>query len=318
MEYSHSQALTLPQSDALPLHSDTPHSDTLRPRSDTPHPPAFGDLEIYLGDNLKVTKNFPGGSFELIYIDPPFNTGKVQTRELMQTTRDDNGDRAGFKGKRYRSVKTGSYHFEDAFDDFLNFLRPRLEEAYRLLAPHGSFFLHIDYREAHYCKIELDQIFGRNSFMNEIIWAYDYGARTKKRWSAKHDTIFWYVKDPKCYTYRYEDIDRIPYMAPELVGAEKAARGKTPTDVWWNTIVSPSGKEKTGYPTQKPIAILNRIITVHSNPKERVLDFFAGSGTTGEAAVQHNRKAVLIDNNSEAVEIMKKRLSYASPTVFAG
>ena len=270
---------------------------------------------IYFGDCLAILPKFKSESFNLIYIDPPFNTGKVQSRKRLQTVQDADGDRTGFQGKRYKTSVVEELSFEDSFDDFLKFMEPRFQEAYRLLASDGSFFLHIDYRESHYCKVLLDSIFGRDSFMNEIIWAYDYGARSKKRWSAKHDNILWYAKDPSNYTYRYDDIDRIPYMAPGLVGPEKAKRGKTPTDVWWQTIVSPNGKEKTGYPTQKPIAILNRIIRIHSNPKDRVLDFFAGSGTTGEAAVQNGRKAVLVDSNPEAIRVMSHRLAFVKPKI---
>lgn len=272
-------------------------------------------LDVHFGDCLTVTPGFESGSFDLIYIDPPFNTGRVQSRKRLRTVRDDEGDRTGFQGKRYRTHLLGESSFNDVFDDFMGFIEPRLLEAHRLLSPHGSFFLHIDYREAHYCKVMLDGIFGRESFINEIVWAYDYGARSKRRWSAKHDTILWYAKDPDRYTYRYDDIDRIPYMAPGLVGPEKAATGKTPTDVWWQTIVSPSGREKTGYPAQKPIAILNRIVRVHSNPGDRILDFFAGSGTTGEAAVRNGRAAVLVDDNPEAVRVMSRRLAFASPTI---
>ncbi len=273
-------------------------------------------LEIHLGDNLEALSRFEDGSFDLIYIDPPFNTGKAQARTRLRTIRDDEGDRTGFQGKRYRTVRLGASSWNDVFDDFMAFIEPRLREAHRLLAPEGSFFLHIDYRESHYCKVLLDEIFGRECFINEIVWAYDYGARSKRRWSAKHDNILWYAKDPDNYTYRYDDIDRIPYMAPGLVGPVKAARGKTPTDVWWQTIVSPNGREKTGYPTQKPVAILNRIVRVHSNPGDRVLDFFAGSGTTGEAAVRNGRHAVLMDINPEAVRVMAHRLVNASPIFY--
>lgn len=270
-------------------------------------------LDIHFGDNLDVLRATAASSFDMIYIDPPFNTGKTQARTRIQTIRDDNGDRTGFKGHRYRTVKLGTKGYADSFSDYLAFLEPRLEEAYRVLKPNGSFFFHIDYREVHYCKVLLDSIFGRESFLNEIIWAYDYGARATKRWSPKHDNILWYVKDPENYTYRFDDIDRIPYMAPGLVGPEKAEKGKTPTDTWWNTIVSPNGKEKTGYPTQKPLAIINRIIRVHSNPGDRVLDSFAGSGTIGESALRHGRSAVLVDNNPEAIEVMAKRLAFARP-----
>ncbi len=275
--------------------------------SDTP-------LEIYFGDNLPLLREWPAESFDLIYIDPPFNTGTKQSRTQLRTVRDGDGDRAGFKGLRYRSVNLGTLSFADLFDDYLAFLEPRLVEAHRLLDAAGSFFLHLDYREVHYAKILLDAIFGRDSFMNEIIWAYDYGGRSKRKWPAKHDNILWYTKDPKRYTYRYEDMDRIPYMAPGLVTKEKAARGKTPTDTWWHTIVSPTGREKTGYPTQKPLGILNRIVRVHSNPGDRILDFFAGSGTTGEAAVGLGRKAVLIDNNPEAMAVMAHRFKHTNPT----
>ena len=237
----------------------------------------------------------------------------MQARTRLKTVRDEAGDRTGFQGQRYRSIKLGEQSYADIFSDYLAFLEPRLKEAHRLLTPDGSLFFHIDYREVHYCKVLLDQIFGRESFINEIIWAYDYGARATRRWSPKHDNILWYAKNPKNYTYRYEDIDRIPYMAPGLVGPEKAARGKTPTDTWWHTIVSPNGKEKTGYPTQKPLAILSRIIRVHSNPGDAVLDFFAGSGTTGEAALRLGRRATLVDNNPQALEVMARRLAFAEP-----
>lgn len=289
--------------------------------NDATHPGAPGgatpSLEIHQGDNLDVLRRFPDASFDLIYIDPPFNTGKVQSRARIRTVRDDAGDRTGFQGKRYTTIRVGTRAYPDDFDDYLAFLEPRLIEARRVLGPRGSFFLHIDYREVHYCKVLLDAIFGRESFLNEIIWAYDYGARATKRWSPKHDNILWYARDPRSYTYRFDDIDRVPYLAPGLVGPEKAARGKTPTDTWWNTIVSPTGREKTGYPTQKPLAILNRIVRVHSNPGDRVLDFFAGSGTTGAAALCNGRSAVLVDSHADAIEVMRKRLAFANPSFHA-
>jgi len=269
---------------------------------------------VYFGDNLPILQALPAESVALIYIDPPFNTGRAQARMQLKTVRDDeNGDRTGFKGQRYKTVRVGQRAFSDTFassDDFLAFLEPRLAEAKRLLTPDGSVYFHIDYREVHYCKILLDQIFGRESFLNEIIWAYDYGARTKKKWPPKHDNILWYAKDPENYIFNYDEIERIPYMAPGLVGPEKAARGKTPTDTWWLTIVSPTGQEKTGYPTQKPLALLKRIIQASSRPGDTVLDFFAGSGTTGEAAFQLGRKFILVDNNPDALEVMKKRLAH--------
>jgi len=269
---------------------------------------------IILDDNLSVLPTLPPASVNLIYTDPPFNTGRQQSRTRMRTVADAHGDRTGFGGKRYRTERIGTEAFADRFDDFHAFLEPRLREAHRLLAPDGSLLLHVDCREVHYCKVLLDQIFGRESFINEIIWAYDYGGRGRNRWPAKHDNILWYARDPSKYTFRYDDIDRIPYMAPGLVGPEKAARGKVPTDVWWHTIVPTNGPERTGYPTQKPVGIANRIVRVHSNPGELVLDFFAGSGTVGEAAARNHRDFILIDNKPEAAAIMARRLAFTKPT----
>ena len=279
-------------------------------RAGRPHAPSG---KIILADNLPVLREMAPGSAHLIYIDPPFNTGRTQSRTRLRVRRDPDGDRTGFQGARYRSTVVGKSAYPDSYDDYPGFLKPRLEEARRILTPTGSFFLHIDYREAHYCKILLDGIFGRASFMNEIIWAYDYGARPKRTWPAKHDTIFWYARDPGAYTFNFDEMDRIPYMAPGLVGKEKAARGKTPTDVWWHTIVSPTGGEKTGYPTQKPLGVLERIVKVHSNPGDTVLDFFAGSGTTGEAAARNGRDYVLVDSSPEAARVMAARLAGFGP-----
>ena len=272
-------------------------------------------LRIVLDDNLNLLRTLGHGSIDLIYIDPPFNTGRAQKRVAIKTVRDSGGDRTGFGGKRYRTTALGATAYADDFDDYRAFLEPRLRQAHRVLADTGSFFFHIDYREAHYCKVLLDGIFGRASFINEIVWAYDYGGRPKRRWPAKHDTILWYARDPERYTFNYDEIDRIPYMAPKLVGAEKAARGKTPTDVWWHTIVPTNSKEKTGYATQKPLGLLERIVRVHSSPGDTLLDFFAGSGTFGEAAAMHGRDCLLVDNNPEAVGIMGRRLARFGPEV---
>lgn len=266
-------------------------------------------IYIYYGDNLDVLSRIKSSSINLIYIDPPFNTGKMQKRTQIKTVSSEDGDRTGFGNRRYKSIKLATTGYNDRFDDFSGFIEPRIIEARRILADNGSLFFHLDYREIHYCKILIDKIFGRESFINEIIWSYDYGARSKKKWSAKHDNILWYAKDPDNYIFNYGDIDRIPYMAPGLVGEEKARRGKTPTDVWWNTIVSPNGMEKTGYATQKPLAILNRIVRVHSNPGDKLCDFFAGSGSFGEAAYRAGRDCILVDSNCQAIEVMKKRFN---------
>jgi site-specific DNA-methyltransferase (adenine-specific) len=266
------------------------------------------------GENLDVLRALPAERVALCYVDPPFNTGRTQRHTRLRTRRAAaGGDRTGFGGRRYQSEVVSVSQFEDRFDDLPGYLEPRLREAHRVLRADGSLFVHLDPRESHYVKVLLDRIFGRASFRNEIIWAYDYGARTRKRWPAKHDTILWYAKDPTRYCFEYAAIDRIPYAAPGLVGPEKAARGKTPTDVWWQTIVPTSSRERTGYATQKPLAILSRIVAVHSRPGDLVLDFFAGSGTTGEAAARLDRDFLLVDKSPEAVRVMKKRLAFAAP-----
>jgi site-specific DNA-methyltransferase (adenine-specific) len=264
---------------------------------------------IVLADNLDVLASLPADSVDLVYIDPPFNTGKRQTLRQMRNVADpDGGDRTGFGGRRYRTIQLGSASYIDVFGDYLAFLEPRLVEIRRVLAPTGSMYLHLDSREVHYAKVLSDAIFGRECFLNEVIWAYDYGARTKKRWPAKHDNILVYVKDPDRYFFDAEAVERIPYMAPGLVGPEKAARGKLPTDTWWQTIVPPGGSERTGYPTQKPVAVLRRVVSASCPVGGVVADFFAGSGTAGAAALELGRRFLLVDSNPEAVAVMRRRL----------
>jgi len=263
---------------------------------------------IVQGDNLDVLATLPAQFARLVYIDPPFNTGRSQSRDRMRVKATDKGGRTGFGGKQYAVERLESPSYADTFDDYAGFLLPRIEASLRCLTADGSLFVHLDYREAHYVKVALDRLLGRDCFRNEIIWAYDFGGRPKRWWPAKHDTILWYTLDPKNYVFRFEEMDRIPYMAPGLVGKEKAARGKTPTDVWWHTIVPTNGKEKTGYPTQKPLGVLKRIINVHTEPGDVVLDYFAGSGTTGEAAAGLDRGFVLIDEHPDAIATMKRRL----------
>ena len=266
------------------------------------------DGEIVLGDNLDVMPSFPDGAFGMIYLDPPFNTGRERTARRLRTVAASDGDRTGFGGRRYRSEPLESSSYRDRFDDYLGFLEPRLREARRLLDPEGTLYLHLDYREAHYVKLLCDEIFGRDCFLNEVVWAYDYGAKPRRRWPAKHDTILVYVRDPDGYWFDAEEVEREPYMAPGLVTPEKAARGKLPTDVWWHTIVPTSGRERTGYPTQKPEGLLRRMVLASSRPGDRVADFFAGSGTLGAVAAATGRRYVLVDANPEAVAIMERRL----------
>lgn len=272
--------------------------------------PSTGNL-LLAGDNLGLLEGLESESVQLIYIDPPFNTGRKQSRGSAVTKRTETGGRVGFKGRRYETIRETVLSYDDEFADYWAFLEPRLEQAWRLLKNTGTLYLHLDYREAHYAKVLLDALFGRDCFLNEIIWAYDYGGKAKNRWPAKHDTILVYVKNPTDFYFDSSAVDREPYMAPGLVTPEKVAKGKLPTDVWWHTIVSPTGKEKTGYPTQKPLGILRRIIQASSAEGDLVLDFFAGSGTTGAAAAELNRRFILIDQNPESIEVISKRLSDA-------
>lgn len=263
--------------------------------------------KIILSDNLTALKLIPDESVDLIYIDPPFNTGIKQKRTFTKTIKSEDGNRIGYKDQKYKTINVSSNEFEDKFDDFCSFIEPSIKEAYRILKPNGSFYFHLDYREIHYCKVLIDSIFGRQNFINEIIWNYDYGARSKKKWPNKHNNILFYAKDASNYIFNYDQMDRIPYLAPGLVGKEKAEKGKTPTSCWWITIVSPTGKEKAGYPTQKPLKLLDRIIKVSSPEGGMVLDFFAGSGTTGVSAYNNGRNFILIDKNPEAIKIIKSR-----------
>jgi site-specific DNA-methyltransferase (adenine-specific) len=265
--------------------------------------------EVILGDCLDALAVYADGSFRLAYADPPFNTGREQRRRTVATTPDADGDRSGFGGRRYRTRLLAESSYRDSFDDYLGFLEPRLRQVHRLLDDEGTLYFHIDYREAHYCKLLLDEIFGRECFLNEIVWAYDYGAKPRRRWPAKHDTIFVYVKDPGRYFFDSAAVEREPYMAPGLVTAEKAARGKLPTDTWWHTIVSPTGAEKTGYPTQKPEGIVRRMVQASSRPGDWCLDPFAGSGTLGAVAKRLGRRYVLVDESEEAVRVAVDRLT---------
>ena len=274
---------------------------------------------VELADNLDALASIPSGSVPLVYLDPPFNTGRTQRRVTLATARSEGtGDRTGFGGHRYDSTPLGRHAFADAFDDYLGFLEPRLREGHRVLAPDGSFYLHLDPREVHYVKVLMDRIFGRASFLNEIVWVYDYGGRARRRWPAKHDTILFYVKDPTNYVFNADEVEREPYMAPGLVGPEKATRGKLPTDAWWHTIVSPTGKEKTGYPTQKPLGVLKRIVAASSRPGDLVLDVFAGSGTTGAAAHALGRRFHLVDDNPAAAAIMAARFASVPDVEYVG
>ncbi len=268
---------------------------------------------MFHAENLKVLPTLADGAFTMVYLDPPFNTGRVQTRLSTTSVRSPTGAVSGFQGRSYERIRGDLLRYDDRFEDYWSFLEPRLIEAWRLLADDGTLYLHLDYREAHYAKVLLDALFGRECFLNEIIWAYDYGAKATRRWPTKHDTILVYVKDPRGYYFDSAAVDREPYMAPGLVTPEKAERGKRPTDVWWHTIVSPTGREKTGYPTQKPEGILRRIVQASSREGDAVLDFFAGSGTTGAVAHALGRRFVLVDEHADAIAVMRRRFAAVEP-----
>ncbi len=268
----------------------------------------LGNDLVLEADNAEVLGRLPAEAFDLVYMDPPFNTGRAQARDTISVQQAQDGDRIGFGGRRYSSRLLQSLSYDDAFADYLGFLEPRLRAVRALLAPHGTLYFHIDYREAHYCKLLLDEIFGRDAFLNELIWAYDYGAKPRRRWPAKHDTILVYVRTPGAHHYDADAVEREPYMAPGLVTAEKAARGKRPTDVWFHTIVPTNGRERTGYPSQKPEGVLRRIVAASSRPGGWCLDPFAGSGTLGAVCQELGRHYVLIDSSPVAIEVMQKRL----------
>ncbi len=251
---------------------------TLRPGD----PVALDDDLLIEGDNLAAMAGLPAGAFDLVYLDPPFNTGIERRR--------------------------GDLGYADAFADHGAFLAPRIERARELLAAHGTLYLHLDYREAHRAKLALDDLFGPECFLNEIIWAYDYGGKPRRRWPAKHDTILVYVRDRERYHFDDGEVEREPYMAPGLVGPEKAARGKRATDVWFHTIVPTNSHEKTGYPTQKPEGIVRRMVAASSRPGGWCLDPFAGSGTLGAVCRALGRRFVLVDSNPAAIAVTLARL----------
>ena len=285
--------------------------------SELPSRVALADDLLVQGDNLDVLPRLPDGAFDVIYIDPPFNTGHEQRRRSLRVVADDDGDRNGFQGRRYRTQELGSLAYADAFEDYVGFLAPRLRHARRLLADHGTLYVHLDARESHYVKVHLDGLFGRECFLNELVWAYDYGAKTRRRWPPKHDTILVYVKDAERYHFDDAEVERVPYLAPGLAGPEKAARGKRVTDTWFHTIVPTNGAEKTGYPTQKPEGVLRRIVAASSRPGGWCLDPFAGSGTLGAVARALGRRFVLVDESAEAVRIARQRLAERTEQMFA-
>jgi site-specific DNA-methyltransferase (adenine-specific) len=263
---------------------------------------------VVWGECLEVTRGLADASVDLVYLDPPFNTGSARRHARVKTRASAEGTRTGFAGRRYEVTRGPVRIYADSFTNYVAWLEPRLTEAHRVLNAEGSLYLHVDYREVHYCKVLLDGIFGRDNFINEVIWAYDYGGRGRRRWPTKHDNILFYARDAARYVFNIDEVERIPYMAPGLVTPEKAARGKLPTDTWWHTIVPTNGPERTGYPTQKPLGILGRIVRASSPAGGVVLDFFCGSGTTAVAAHDAGRAFIVADSSAEAIRVTRARL----------
>jgi len=278
--------------------------------ADTVDPAGGG---VLLAPALEVLGRLPEGSVDLIYVDPPFGTGQTRRLDSIRTGAGER-TRRGFGERTYRYEVSSSIAYRDdmPLEEYLGFLETHLREAHRVLRDDGSLYLHLDFHSAHHARLLLDDVFGPERFLNEIVWAYDYGGRPRDRWPRKHDTILWYAKGER-WTFNRDDVDRLPYMAPGLVGPEKAARGKLPTDVWWMTIVPTNSRERTGYPTQKPEALLTRILLASSDPGDLVLDFFCGSGTTGAVAKRLGRRFLLVDENPEAIEIARRRVAAVAP-----
>lgn len=242
-------------------------------------------IEVHLGDILDLGENLP--TVDMIYIDPPFYT--------------------------QREFKNFSDRWTD-LDEYLDELLRRVEVGWKLLKPGGNLLVHLDWRVVHHVRIRLDSIPGdAGEFQNEIIWKYNSGGASKARLARKHDTILWYTKSGADYTF---NVVREPYPY-EYSGKGFHPEGKMLSDVWTDIpIISTTGLERVGYATQKPLKLLERIIHIFSNPGDLVLDFYAGSGTTGVAAQGLGRSAILIDKNPEAVAKAEIRLSNAPMVEF--
>lgn len=239
----------------------------------------MSDITIIEGDSLVKMKSLATGSFDFIYVDPPFVTEK---------------DRGDFDD-RWGSVLLWSDWFE-----------PFVKESYRLLSDTGSIVVHLDYRAIHYARVLMDQTFGYDNMLNEIIWCYASGGVSKRWLARKHDNLIWYVKDTKDYTF---NVQREPYATPNVEGRKGFHdEGRMLNDWWRMSFLSTTASERVGYDSQKPEALLERLLTVFTNPGDNVLDFMAGSGTTGAAASSLGRKATLIDKNPNAIKKMKERI----------
>jgi site-specific DNA-methyltransferase (adenine-specific) len=255
---------------------------------------------VHKGSALDLLHSIPDESIDLIYTDPPFGTGNIQTMDRKKA------------GKTVSKIE-----YSDKYENYLDFLEPHLIQMHKVLKSTGTMYLHMDWRWVHYAKVMCDGIFGMENFLNEVVWSYNFGGRGKDRWPQKHDTILVYIKEMGKHTFNWNDIDRIPYAAPELqyVGrtkeeAEKRiAEGQVPTDVWSMSIVGTASKERVGYPNQKPQKLMKRAIVASSNVGDIVLDPFGGSGSTAAAAMEANRKFITGDSSPDAIQTMRNRFT---------
>jgi site-specific DNA-methyltransferase (adenine-specific) len=268
---------------------------------------------LILGDNLSVmTSLLPEfeGRINLLYADPPFFTNRKFSARIGR------GEDSRKPGKW--QLAEGYQDHWDNLDSYLDFLYQRLAVMYRLLAPNGTLYLHLDWHADAYARLLLDEIFGADHLLNEIIWAYHGPSPIRRAFNRKHDTILAYVKGED-YTFNVDDV-REPYNANTVktfnaspkAGFGKVpdlARGKVPEDWWYFPVVARLHNERTGYPTQKPIALLERIILASSNRGDLVADFFCGSGTTPYVAARHGRRFIACDGIFRALHTTRSRLT---------
>ncbi len=257
--------------------------------------PGGRDRLIY-GDCLPVMRELPAGSFDCIYIDPPFFTGVERRLQHSQQ-----------RGPSYADT------WGDGLQEYLDWLEERLAVMRELLQPEGALLVHLDWHAVHYVKVLLDRLFGMRHFQNEFIWYYSGGGASRIRFARKHDTILYYTRSATTWKF-YADRVREPYKwtdgQPRADGsARDYTRGKLPDDVWQHHALLPWAKESLGYPTQKPMALLTRLLLATTDAGDVVGDFCCGSGTTAAAAQQLARRWVAGDDSRAAICLAAERLT---------
>lgn len=275
----------------------------------------IGNGEILQGDNLILMQQLidAGVEVDLVYIDPPYGI-KVDEKFGMLAWKD------VFEPKnRVDEIINIELLCSKGECNYLRWLYPRLVLLKELLSERGSIYLHIDWHAGHYVKLIMDDIFGKENFRNEIVWCYRQGGRSQSNYSQKHDTIYWYSKSNSQWVFNGDSV-RVPYEGTG--GYQTSGKGvvingkvykpnelgKIPEDWWDIPAIPPMSMERIGYATQKPEALLERIIKGSSNEDSIVLDVFGGSGTTAAVAERLGRRWIIIDNNPEAIEIITKRI----------